>query len=284
MKIDINKLPLKEEDVKLTNNIIYEFTEDIEENDFLIFEAISKEQKEKGQREMWKLTHHVINKLEEYFNKRWQNPINLKYKKEEKIRLNEFKEYFNKYESSEETIKFYKEKIGVNPKFPINSVNKEDTISPAGVEPYTLQTTFNRGFNVKNIAEPNRYLNGFDFTKKQAKENENIIWKFIIMHEQGHLFDYLKQVIITGSIEPVGTAMFQFDQKEKVNNSETNANAYAIDNMYRKDRREFLKNSKFEKTDKLEKLKDAYKKGLDDKSKTLDKTLKSIEKEKYFNY
>lgn len=60
MKIDINKLPLKEEDVKLTsninweftedirlpNNIIYEFTKDIEdigENDFLLFDTISKE-------------------------------------------------------------------------------------------------------------------------------------------------------------------------------------------------------------------------------------------------
>lgn len=59
--------------------------------------------------------------------------------------------------------------------------------------------------------------------------------------------------------------------------------------MYRKDRRELLKNSSFEKTDKLDRLKDAYKKDLDKKSKTFEKTRKSIEKEKekeksYFDY
>ena len=150
-----------------------------------------------------------------------------------------------------------------------------------------LQTTFIRNFNVKNITGKNRYLNGFDFTEENAKKFEDTIWKFIIMHEQGHLYNYLIQAIETGRIEAVGTAMFQFSDKDKqnVNNSEAGANAYAIDNMYRKDRREFLKNSKLEKTEKLERLKDAYSKDLDKKSKTYQKTLDSIEKEKsHFNY
>ena len=177
--------------------------------------------------------------------------------------------------------------MGSKPNFPISTIEKEDSKSPAGFYPYNLQTLFVSNFNVKHISEKDRYLNGFDFTEKQAKENENIIWKFIIMHEQGHLFEYLKNLIETGTIRQVSTSDFQFSQKDKqnVNDSEAGANAYAIDNMYRKDRRELLKNSSFEKTDKLNRLKDAYKKDLDKKSKTFEKTRKSIEKEKsYFDY
>ena len=285
----IQRLPKTEKEVKkyfVTNSNIT-FIEDINNTDFLLFEAVSKEQKEAGQREMWKLTNNVIYKLERYFEKKWSNPKNLKNKKIEKERLEEYKKYFNKYEPSEKTIKFYKDKMGSKPNFPISTIEKEDSKSPAGFYPYNLQTLFVSNFDVKHISEKDKYLNGFDFTEKQAKENENIIWKFIIMHEQGHLFEYLKNLIETGTIRQVSTADFQFSQKDKqnVNDSEAGANAYAIDNMYRKDRRELLKNSSFEKTDKLDRLKDAYKKDLDKKSKTFEKTRKSIEKEKsYFDY
>lgn len=286
MKIDINSLPLKEIKVKLNQYSSIEFTEDFNENTFFLFEAISKEQKEKGQREMWKRTHNVINKLENYFSNKWSNVKKLKNKKIEKNRLNEWKQYFEKYEPSEETINFYKEKMGIKPKFPISSIDDKNSNSLAGINPHNLQTIFNRGFDIKHIADEGRYLNGFDFTQKQLKDIENIVWKFIIMHEQGHLFNYLKQLIETGTYIPVGTAMFQFSKKDKedVNNSETYANAYAIDNMYRKDRREFLKNSKLEQAKELNRVKDAYTKGLDEKSKTLDKILQSIKKESYFGY
>jgi hypothetical protein len=287
MKINIKDLPLKETKVKLNSYSIIEFTEEFTDNTLLLFEAVSKEQKEKGQREIWKNNHHVINKLKEYFLKKWENPKNLKNKKIEKERLNEWKKYFENYEPSEETINFYKEKMGTKPKFPISSINDKDSNFLAGVEPYRLQTTFNKSFEIKHISDEGRYLNGFNFTEEQIKNTEKNIWKFIIMHEQGHLFEYLKQIIETGTYIPIGTSMFQFSQKDKedVNKSEVSANAYAIDNMYRKDRRDFLKNSKLEQTEKLSRLKDAYSKGLSDKSKTLDKTLKSIKKEnRYFNY
>ena len=285
----IQRLPKTEKEVKkyFVANSNITFIEDINNTDFLLFEAVSKEQKEAGQREMWKLTNNVIYKLERYFEKKWSNPKNLKNKKIEKERLEEYKKYFNKYEPSEKTIKFYKDKMGSKPNFPISTIEKEDSKSPAGFYPYNLQTLFVSNFDVKHISEKDKYLNGFDFTEKQAKENENIIWKFIIMHEQGHLFEYLKNLIETGTIRQVSTADFQFSQKDKqnVNDSEAGANAYAIDNMYRKDIRELLKNSSFEKTDKLDRLKDAYKKDLDKKSKTFEKTRKSIEKEKsYFDY
>lgn len=282
----LESLPLKEKNLKLTSKISYEFTEDINEYDFVLYEAVSKEQKEAGQREMWKLEQNVINKVEKYFNKKWTDIKNLKNKKVEKERLEDLKKYFKNYEPSEETIKWFKEKIGVKPEFPIGSVSNPESNSPGGVEGYRLFTTFVRDFNVKNITGKNRYLNGFDFTEENAKKFENIIWKFIIMHEQGHLYNYLIQAIEKGTVQPVGTAMFNFSEKDKkdVNDSEVGANAYALDNMYRKDRREFLKNSNVKEAEKLERLKDAYTKGLSNKSKTYKKTKESIEKEKYFNY
>ena len=283
----LESLPLKEKKLKLTSKINYEFTEDINEYDFVLYEAVSKEQKEAGQREMWKLEQNVINKVEKYFNRKWADIKNLKNKKIEKERLEDLKKYFKKYEPSEKTIKWFKEKIGIKPEFPIGSISNPNSNSPGGVEGHRLFTTFVRDFNVKNITGENRYLNGFDFTEENAKKFENIIWKFIIMHEQGHLYNYLIQAIEKGTVQPIGTAMFNFSEKDKkdVNDSEVGANSYALDNMYRKDRREFLKNSNVKEAEKLERLKDAYTKGLSNKSKTYKKTKDSIEKEKrYFNY
>ena len=137
----IQRLPKTEKEVKkyfVTNSNIT-FIEDINNTDFLLFEAVSKEQKEAGQREMWKLTNNVIYKLERYFEKKWSNPKNLKNKKIEKERLEEYKKYFNKYEPSEKTIKFYKDKMGSKPNFPISTIEKEDSKSPAGFYPYNLQ-------------------------------------------------------------------------------------------------------------------------------------------------
>ena len=68
----IQRLPKTEKEVKkyfVTNSNIT-FTEDINNTDFLLFEAVSKEQKEAGQKEMWKLTNNVIYKLERYFEKK----------------------------------------------------------------------------------------------------------------------------------------------------------------------------------------------------------------------
>ena len=42
--------------------------------------------------------------------------------------------------------------------------------------------------------------------------------------------------------------------------------------------------SNIKEAEKLERLKDAYTKGLSNRSKTYKKTKDSIEKEKYFNY
>ena len=236
---------------------------------------------------MRKIEQNVINKIDNYFNKKWSKIENLKNKKEEKKRIDDLKKYFKSYEPNEDSIKWFKEKIGTSPKMPISTVDNDKSSNPGGVDDLRLQTTFVKNFNVKNIVGKNRYLNGFDFKGSDLKKVENTIWKFIIMHEQGHLFNYLVQLIETGTVRPVGTTMFNFSENDKkdVNDSESSANAYAIDNMYRKDRREFLKNFKAENPKELNRLKDAYIKGLDDKSRTYKKTKESIEIEKsYFGY
>ncbi len=269
-----------------------------------INEAVTPEQKEAGQREMWKIEQNVINKIDNYFNKKWSKIENLKNKKEEKKRIDDLKKYFKSYEPNEDSIKWFKEKIGTSPKMPISIVDNDKSSNPGGVDGLRLQTTFVKNFNVKNIVGKNRYLNGFDFKGSDLKKVENTIWKFIIMHEQGHLFNYLVQLIETGTVRPVGTAMFNFSENDKkdVNDSESSTNAYAIDNMYRKDRRELIKNSDLDKTYSNKDLKKymenrkgeerdykdfdkIMKVGTRRHSKKLRKVLKSIEKEKsYFGY
>ena len=61
---------------------MYEFLkEKMTLKDCTIFlEAVSKEMKEKGQREMWKQYSSVLYKLNSYFTKKWSNP-----KKQKKI-------------------------------------------------------------------------------------------------------------------------------------------------------------------------------------------------------
>ena len=80
----INSLPKSEKEAKNKFNSKYtiDFVEDIKENDFLLYEAVTPEQKEAGQREMWKIEQNVINKIDNYFNKKWSKIENLKNKKE----------------------------------------------------------------------------------------------------------------------------------------------------------------------------------------------------------
>ena len=119
----------------------------------------------------------------------------------------------------------------------------------------------------------------------------------MIMHEYGHLFEFLKEVVETGKVEIKGTVGLALDGRyDELENLEGKANAYAIDNMYRKDRRELLKNSqgykkeeiiksnkavKAAKNQEAEKIKmtDFYISGTNKNSKMLSKTVNSIELE-----
>ena len=100
--------------------------------DCIVFlEGISKEMKEKGQREMWKQYSDVLYKLNAYLTNKWNKPKKTKedylQKKEEQERFEGIKRYFEKFNPSEETKKFYREKLNKNPNYPINSKNIELT-------------------------------------------------------------------------------------------------------------------------------------------------------------
>ena len=120
---------------------------------------------------------------------------------------------------------------------------------------------------------------------------KNRIRKFIIMHEYGHLYEWLKDMVEKNEGYIIDT---NDPDIQKVTDSEGKANAYAIDNMYRKDRRELLKNSKLKMKDfedsenhlsQSHYKSDEYKAGTRRHSKTLKRTLDSLKEDvNYFSY
>ena len=158
--------------------------------------------------------------------------------------------------------------------------------------------------NLKN-KRPNTY--DFFFKSKDPRI-QSLIREFILRHEFGHAYEYIKDYVEKGEAKIIdnetdfknGTAT-----SKEILDSEGKANAYAFDTMYRKDRRELLKNSPI-KVKSLEKAKNKAREknikkvetlgraGADKHSKTLRNTLKSIKKENkhkkelkeenYFNY
>ena len=134
---------------------MYEFLkEEMTLDDCMVFlEGVSKEMKEKGQREMWKQYSSVLYKLNSYFTKKWSKPKKTKeeylQKKEEQKRFAEIKTYFENYKPDEETKKFYRNKLDKSPNYPIDSKATEftrDAPSPAGTNPYALSIIYNRNY------------------------------------------------------------------------------------------------------------------------------------------
>lgn len=102
-----------------------------------------------------------------------------------------------------------------------------------------------------------------------------MVRQFIILHEYGHLYNYLKQYIETGKHKIVDTI---FGDKDEVTNSESDVNNYAFNNIYRKDRRGLLTNSDLTK-EKINNAKDELNRG-----KEYHKSSQYIAKSKYFKY
>lgn len=240
---------------------MYEFLkEKMTLKDCTIFlEAVSKEMKEKGQREMWKQYSSVLYKLNSYFTKKWSNPKKTKkdylQKKEEQKRFVEIKEYFERYNPSEKTKKFYREKMEKYPDYPINSKKTEytrDSAIPAETNPYALSIIYNRDYDFSFLKDSNRFINGFTFDKSDIKKVEPLIWKFVILHEEGHLYDFAKKYIETGNVSILGTAEAFYGSDDEYKHGvdmESEANSQALKTMYRKDRREFLKQTSTTKKD-----------------------------------
>ena len=167
-----------------------------------ICEAISKEQKEKGQREMLKDTVNPLKKLRWYLNNKWANPKT----KEQLIQKNkEFAAFdrivgiLNKedYKGDENAMAYYKAVIGKNH----DGIHVFDTDYSTGVQtreskkdkegksekmPYLLLDT---GID--------SYLNGFLFNFNK-EEIVNKVFDFKVRHELGHIYEYLKDLIENG--------------------------------------------------------------------------------------
>ena len=243
----------------------------------ILMEAITPEQKEKGQRVMNQKAIEPFEKIRNYLVNKWENrrktKEDYKKKKEEFLRYNIIIELLkdNKLESkkTKDADNYVKNITGEKPKI-ITYKNKNFSGLVAdyqGLPKLVLRT------------EVDEYSNGLKFSNLEKKEIRDNIRKFIIYHEYGHLYEFLKDFIETGQAEIIDT---QTARPSEVIDNEGKANAYVIDNMYRKDRRELLKNSEPDENNQYSKR---YYDGLKKHSKTYQKIKDSIEKEKsYFNY
>lgn len=252
------------------------------EEDFrtpFLTEVVSKEQKEKAQRIMNQTYIEPFKRLRLYLLEKWSHPKT----KNEYLKRNEEFAAFNKLAKILKKTKYKHEN-------PANIIYKS-VLKTSSKRVHVFNSYGGIGTQVRELeGEKVPYLlidpqfrisknvNGFKFNSSDDEIRE-IVNKFILSHELGHIYEYLKDLVENGRTELVDT--YREQDRNKVTNSESKANSYAIDNMYRKDRRELLKdgkpgNSEREKeyTDKISKY-----------SKTYNKTLKSIQKENsHFGY
>lgn len=273
-----------------------------------ILEAVSREQKEAGQRAMNAEYSKISYRLDEYFNKKWQNKktkedyINAT---KEKKRLALVKKFLKlgPVLSSKKGREFVKNTTGNEPEFRTRmSLSGENAFS---------QRFKNVVFTNSKMSD-SKYMvpvGGGDLNSFDKNEFERLykIWnKMIILHEYTHVFDYLKNYIETGkaSLGIKGT----YEMSDKVKDVEGSAMAGETDLVYRKDRREILQKRKTDKRSNLKFSHDKeteeyykklsnkedpnryryryidalYLKGRYEHSKTLSPTLKSINVENVY--
>ena len=292
---------LEKEVLKFKENNNYEenyenkilFEELINNFDLELLEARTKRQQELGEFEMAKKELDPIYKIRNYVKNKWTNRPKTKeeYKKmkEEFLRLQYIISVASELilKNDKRMEQYIKDISKVEPKWDIRG-NRVDQFTQDKYSKYPYITINTDLFY---------YGNGFKVDDKNLADKK-VLKRFIINHEYGHLYEYLKK-FIEGDNNPKIVDTMNGDTKE-VLDSEGKANAYAFDNMSRKQRMDFIKRTKenkesFNKSNKNIKksldeksdilASDLYKAGLSKHSKTLEKTLDSIEKEnKYFNY
>lgn len=234
--------------------------------DYLISEAMTKEQKEAGQREINKKHLNPFFQLEKYLNDKWIKEKDIRKKAIEKKRFNEILQKLKSPEVDKDTYNYVKNVLGTVPNITLGKDSENHFIELAkGVPAIGLST------------KEQEYVNGIRFNINDKKIRKNVR-QFIILHEYGHLFEYLKRFVEDGKFEVIDT----FDRDiEKVTKSESDANTYALNNMYRKDRREMLKNSDLSKK-KIDYAKEELNSGKGYHKSS--QYLAGIPSEKFFNY
>lgn len=288
----------------------------------LLLEKITQEQKRKGAEEMSKLYLDPVLMLNNYLGNKWKNckALTKKEAEQKKIEFSRFKKLLKKI-NEEFSLTKYKES-DYEPKI----TGKQNGWLVTNGKNY--QTYFTNDDRIERelpqidiIKNPTKkQLGSFDFGfKNKAGENKKNIEEFTYRHELGHIYDCLKRYVETGELSLLDTKQAVEDGNIKqLADSEGKANAYALDGLDRFTRRELLKNSSINrrtldrdktaleidnaiksnpessngKKQRIKKATQIYRAGTEKHSKTINKTLNSIEKEKrnlkeevnYFDY
>jgi len=162
-----------------------------------LLEGVSKELKEKGQREMNKIESNPFFKLREYLIEKWDGKItkeDLKKKRAEFGRFNSLialsKDMIK--ESDPEAKEYLKQVLGTKPVWA--------TLDNSTFGDREQSRTLGGGDSVAVLALGNPTIgkdysvNGLKF-KEPSEKLKKIIRKFIILHEYGHFYDWLKQMV-----------------------------------------------------------------------------------------
>lgn len=205
----------------------------------LIVEKRTKEQQERGQRAMTIRDLDPFIRLKRYFMNKWHN-TGVSGLKNKKVEIERYKEVIRDSVkesklTSPKLKEFLKREMGFYPK--IKAVSSSQNFGFA----FDDETMEKLLFVNKDFIDNETDVNGIHFNND--KSIRPIIKKFLIAHEYGHLYDFLKRYIETGVKDTVDT---RTGGDKEVKNSEGLANAYAINNLYRKDRRKLLTNSENE--------------------------------------
>ena len=166
-------------------------------DDIVLFEAITPEQKERGQREINEKALDPFFKIREYLQEKFKNP---KTKKDFYIREVEYSRYNFAIRCLQEAKKGsemankkgrldaekYVESLG----FKLTDISKESKI-----------TADKLGLPFLYISQEHETeANGISLTKDTESLKKNMK-KFIILHEYGHLYNFLKDFIEAGTID-----------------------------------------------------------------------------------
>ena len=263
----------------------------------LIIEGISKSQKEAGQRAMNEQNNQLKNQLISWFNDRWSAKnahkagLTIDKKKVEKERLDRILRKIDEVQNRGNTLDFRKRV-------------KETTGIPVQWKTGELDQ-YSKNNNVAGRvvwSDPKKKKLWTDEEKQKYKTepedlimvkldtgNRNIASKLNSLHEYKHLSDMFKEIIINGKYKGgVSTSdEIKTGHIRKIQKTEGQANAHALDAMYRKDRLAYLTgvhegkeiaDAKLEKIPKTVKntFKDIYVQGTVRYSKTLKKSKKNI--------
>ena len=202
-------------------------------------EAISKAQQEMSQREMAKRDLDPFVRLKRYFMNKWHN-TGINGLKNKKIEIERYKEIIRDSVkesklTSPELKDFLKKEMGFNPKLQVIKPDEKNRNAFGYDDETDKKFMMIDKDNIRNTTSSA----GLIFYDNN--EIKDIIAKFIIGHEYGHLYDFMKRYIETGIKMTVPTMARTPEEYDATKKSEARASKFSIYNMYRKDRWELLK-------------------------------------------